>query len=482
MKPEPVIAQARVELPDPQDCTDSADTLAMIGALFDPLVRRGPGGTFEPALATAWTVSDDARRWHFKLREGVRFHDGSAFDSTAMVYSLERLKRPEIGATLGSPAVWRQYLEHASFEADGEHAVKVSLPEPIADLLDILCATVALPGPEADEDGFAARPVGTGAYRLESMEPGERIVMRANAEWYGGKPANPALTWQAIPDVDERLDALLTGRVAISSKVAGAKRLGELAQANRGRQDYLDPTAIIYLFNCQKGPCADKRVRRAMQMAVDRVTLAQSALDGAAYPLEGVFSPVHWGYVASESSASVPDRSLARELLRDAGYGDGLSLVVDCPVKLPDEALALSEALVEQMAGIGIEIRLNITEDRVRYAEKVRDKSIHEMCVFDSSPLSTFRVLYEKIDSRVAGAWWQGYSNPAVEAELDAARATPAASERLGHYQRAYELLRDDPPWLTVYNHRQTLASASPLPAGSVRFDGILDAARLPAL
>ena len=100
-----VIAQQKVALRDPQDCTDQADDLALLEAMFDALVRRGPDGRYKPALARDWTLSEDARRWTFRLKPGLKFHDGSPLDAAAMKFSIERMRRPDVGATLGAPAV-----------------------------------------------------------------------------------------------------------------------------------------------------------------------------------------------------------------------------------------------------------------------------------------------------------------------------------------------------------------------------------------
>ncbi len=97
------IAQARVVLDDPHACTDSGDVLTVFGALFDTLVKRDENGRYVPSLATSWTVSPDARTFTFRLREGVRFHNGDAFDSAAVKYSLERMARPDMGRRSARP-------------------------------------------------------------------------------------------------------------------------------------------------------------------------------------------------------------------------------------------------------------------------------------------------------------------------------------------------------------------------------------------
>ena len=221
----------------------------------------------------------------------------------------------------------------------------------------------------------------------------------------------------------------------------------------------------------------DPRLRRALNLAIDRHALIAEVLQGAGQPLEGFVSPVHFGAGVDGLDT---DTEEARRLMTEAGYPDGLTLAVDCPTRLPDEAELLTETLAQQLAGVGIALEVHRVEDRTAYAHQVRLKQIHDLCVFDSSPMSTFRVLKEKIDSRSAGFWWQSYRNPEVEALLDDAVATVELETRANLYRRCYGLLQQDPPWLTLYNHRQLIGLKGSHEGWSRRFDGLLDPRRLP--
>lgn len=471
------ILQSRLALVDPQDCTDNSDTLSLLEALFDALVRRGPDGRYRPALAESWTLSADARTWRFTLKPGLRFHDGSPLDAEAIAFSIRRMQRPEIGATLGAPAVWGQYLGGAEIAAPDPVTLTIETAAPCADLLDVLVSGYALPPHLADRPDFLDHPVGSGPYQFENQIAGEEIRMAANPDWWGGAPADRRLVWKCAPRSEERVRALAEGRAQIATRLdpAEAASLGDGVTVH----GYVDPTSVIYILNAAEGPFADPRVRRAVNLAVDRKALIDEVLGGAGTPLGGFVSAAHAG-AAPRPEDVVPDPQTARDLLAAAGHADGLSIGVDCPTKLPDEAEALTAALARQLAEIGISITVHLVEDRVAYAEQVRDKKIHDMCLFDSSPMSTFRVLYEKVDSRIRGSWWEGYSNEAVEGLLDRSRVTvdPAAREAL--HRQSYEALRADPPWLTLYHHGFSAAIAGAHPDWRMRADGILDVANLP--
>ncbi len=474
------IAQPRIAFDDPHACTDANDVLTVFGALFDALVRRGRDGAYEPALATSWTVSDDARVYTFALRRGVRFHDGEPCDAQAVRYCLLRMARPDMGATLGAPGVYSQYLKGMEVEVLDEAGIRVTLAHPIADLFDILAYghIVSPRAVEAAGDDLVRRAVGTGPYRLVVCEPDVRIEAVANPDHFDGPPAHDRIVWIKGETGASRVAMLEAGDADIANGLdpVAARRL---AAADFTVREFLAPTAIIYMFNASRGPLADPRLRLALNLAIDRDALVPRVLKGAGSPLHGFISPVHYGADRS-APPFAQDRDEARRLIAEAGHGGGLTLDVYCPTRLPDEAQALTAEVEAQLADLGIRFRIHLEADRTHYANQVRLKNIHDLCVFDSSPMSAFRVLHEKIDSRVKGAWWEGYANPQVERLLDEGRRTVDPAAREAVYRRCYRLLQQDPPWLFLYNHHRTIGLAGHHAGWTMRADGVLDVRRLP--
>lgn len=476
----PSIVQADVRLVDPHDCTDDPDKLAILDAVHEALVRRGPDGRWRPALAERWTVSGDARNWVFELRAGVRCHDGTTVDAEVVADSIMRMARPDMGATLGAPAVWAQYLSGARIAAVSGTSVRIDLDRPMADLLDVLGSGYVLSPRATGSPTDGSGPVGCGAYRIEDYEAGERLVLRADPGHYGGPAANPVLHWRRLAAPADRAAALAAGTVQSATGLGRGDTAALAGDPEVTLVEHLSPTAIIYLFNTARGPLQDARVRLALNLALDRQALVSTVLGGAGRPLSGFVSPVHFG-APEATGEDAPDRETARRLLREAGWGDGLTLDVTCPTSLPDEAEALTAAVAAQLAPFGVTFRVERVTDRTGYANRVRRKQIGDLCVFDSSPLSTFRVLYEKIDSRVAGSWWQGYRNPEVETLIDAARTTADDTARAAVLRQCHRLLRDDPPWLYLYNHLRYAGLAGRHDGWRMRADGVLDVRTLPA-
>ncbi|WP_102108967.1 ABC transporter substrate-binding protein [Oceaniglobus roseus] len=471
-----VIAQPRLGIHDPHDCTDANDELTILHAVYDTLVRR-VGQDFAPLLARDWQVSEDARTWTFRLVEGATFHDGTPCDAEAVRQNLCRMAREDKGYTLGAPAVWRQYLGGAEYELPDALTLKVTLAAPMADLLDVLeQGFIASPRAFAALDaGDLTAQVGTGPYRIERIAA-DRITAVRVERHFDGLPANPRLTWLLETDAATRQAMLADGRVQVANALgfAASDALGPM------RHVFLSPVAIIYLLNAAKGPLSDARTRRALSLAVDREALIDTVLAGAARPLRGFVSPNHFGAGTGEGARC--DRDTARALLAEAGHAGGLTLEVDCPTRLPDEAERLTAALADQLAEVGISLNVHIHPDREAYAHMVRRKEIRDLCVFDSSPMSTYRVLHEKIDSRIAGSWWQGYRNEGVEALIDRGRVTADRAERAEIWREAFAMLQDDPAWLTLYNPLKVIGIAGDHPDFAMPADGVIDVRALPRL
>lgn len=480
------LMQARLPLRDPHDCTDGADELALYRALYETLVGYGPGG-FRPRLARAWQVSPDARTWRFRLRPDTFFHDGTPCDAQAVATSLMRMARPDKGYALGSPAVWRAYLGDADIRVEDAERLTIRLGAPMADLLDILAQAFILSpaGLDALDAGRIVAAPGSGPFRLEEYGEGQLLLTRF-ADYRGRRPTNAAIRVLAEPDRARRLDALVTGAVQAASDLDPQASMG-LDGFGATRVESLTPVAIIFMMNAAQGPLSDPTLRRALSLAIDRGALLRGAAGGSGRVLTGIISPLHFGAPAIDDADHplhdpIHDPDQARALLAQAGHANGLALTLDTPTRLPDEAQALSEGLRAQLAQFGISLGIRIHAEREDYAHRVRRKEIGDLCVFDSSPLSTYRVLVEKLDARVRGAWWQGYASHDVEAAIDAGRAEPDETRRAAHYTRAFRLMQEDPPWLSLYNPTRITGLAGRHPAFRLPRDAVIDYAALPSL
>jgi peptide/nickel transport system substrate-binding protein len=340
----------------------------------------------------------------------------------------------------------------------------------MADLLDLL---VAMPiSPASALDNLPGEYTGSGPYKIVEQSEA-RLVVSAHEEYWGEPPQYREIHWIAEADPEVRVDAVLNGEAHIASGIGiqGRNRVDEEGGAETREWD--SGLAIIFMANSQEGPCRDRRVRQALNYAIDVDRIIAEIKQGAAKPLNGFLTPHHFGY-NPETPVYPYDPERARGLLAEAGYEDGLTLVFDIPATMPDEAPALARTMAEQYSEVGITLEIVEHQDRAAYSEMVREKDINDAAAFDSSPRSTYRVLMEKIHSGRRGPWWEGYSNVEVDSLIDTSQATIDSDERQAIYRRVYSIIRDDAPWIFLYRPTRYWAVSPTLSDWVPRADGLL--------
>ena len=375
------------------------------------------------------------------------FHNGDSLNANDVVATLNRVIDPSIGGAYGTQGVYASYLGTAKISALDDTRVRIVTHEPMADLLDLL---VAMPiSPESAIDDLPQELIGCGPYQVIDFHR-EEISLEAFSDYWRGEPPVKRVHWHAETDLELRVEALLSGEADIACGV-GLEGKSLIESSGKAEiRELQSGLCIIFMCNAQRGPCKDRRVRQALNYALDLNEVIKEVKGGAATPLNGFLTPYHFGY-DPETLVYSYDPGKARELLADAGYEEGLRLVVDIPSTMPDEAPKLAELMACHYSRVGISIEVVEHSDREAYALMVRDKEINDACCFDSSPRSTFRVLREKIHSGLKGPWWQGYTNEEVDNLIEKAQGTVNEHERREIYRHVYRRIRDDAPWIFLY-------------------------------
>jgi peptide/nickel transport system substrate-binding protein len=448
----------------------AANRLSLIFSVYEALIKTDAAGAYRPSLAESWSVTENARAWTFRLRKGVRFHNGEVLRADDVVATLGRVLDPSIGGAFGTQGVYLSYLGDAAISKVDDMTVRIITGEPMADLLDLL---VAMPISPASALGRLPREhVGSGPYRIREQSLG-MTVLEAFSGYWGEAPKYGQIRWLAEPDPGKRVNALLDGKADIIVGVEAEGRALILSSRSVSLREWDSGLCVIFMLNCFKGPCRDRRVRQALNCALDVDKIIADVKQGAAGRLNGYLTPHHFGY--DPGTAAYPHNSAkARALLAEAGYANGLKLVFDIPTEMPDEAPRLARGMAGQLAEAGISVEIVEHADRAGYSEMVREKRIHDACCFDSSPRSTFRVLREKIQSTLRGPWWQGYENETVNALIKQAQATLPDGERQAIYRRIYNLIRDDAPWIFLYRPTNYWGVGQSLKNWEPRADGLL--------
>jgi len=469
---EPVLTvmQSSVSIGDPHIASDSSNRLGILFSIYEALVKLDEDGDVQPSLAERWEVGEDARSWTFHLRSGVRFHNGEVLNASDVVATLGRVLDPAIGGSFGTQGVYISYLGTAEISAVDDTTVRIVTQDPMADLLDLLVAMPISPASELDK--LPGEYVGSGPYKI--AEQGDtRLALAAHDEYWGGIPDYREIHWIAEGDAEARVEAVLNGQADIASDIGiqGWRRINEDGRALAHEMD--SGLSIIFMANAFQGPLQDRRIRQALNYALDVDEIIAEIKDGAAKPLSGYLTHHHFGY-NPETPVYPYDPDQARALLSEAGYDDGLTLVFDIPMAMPDEAPELARMMVDQYSRVGITVELVEHHDRAAYSEMVREKRINDAAAFDSSPRSTYRVLREKLHSGLQGPWWEGYHNEEVDALIEEAQATVSDTERQAIYRRIYSIVTEDAPWIFLYNPTRYWGTGPTMPDWQPRADGLL--------
>ena len=315
----------------------------------------------------------------------------------------------------------------------------------MADLLDLLVAIPIMPANTLSLVPTAL--VGTGPYELTERSRQELLLVPFEQAVVRQPRFKEKVIFRAEPDMGRRITTLQMGEADL---ITNLDRAGSQRVAGNGKAtlEHVSNLCVAFLCNLQQGPCTDKPFRQALNYATNIEAMIERCHAGGAEPLNGPLTHLHFG-----CDRDLPpyryDPEKAKALLATSSAPK--KVTIDLPTTLPDEAPILGEMLKADLEAVGIEVELQFHEDRPAYAHMVKRKEIADICCFDSSPLSTYRVLREKMNSDVAGPWWQGYANPAVNQLLDKAAETIDDDAREAVYQEAYRLMHDDAPWIFLY-------------------------------
>jgi ABC-type transport system substrate-binding protein len=298
----------------------------VIEQVFDQLVRYTPGTTdVEPAIAESWTHDSEMRTWTFRIRRGVKFHDGTDCDAAAVVNAFERQrdpKHPHHFETEPYP-FWSDlmgYVAKVEQGAEGEVVFRLERPAPAFFLRALGVFSFSIPSPAAlskHGKAFDLNPVGTGPFAFASRQSGVEIVLRRNDGWWGGAPALKEIVYRRAGEGDARTQQLRAGQADLIDNVD----LVTLPQLER------DPAIVVvskpglhvaYLsMQNQQAPFNDARVREAVALALDKRRIVQAGWQGRAQP---AVTPVPPGIAgeANDLKDRVRDVAKAKALLMDA--------------------------------------------------------------------------------------------------------------------------------------------------------------------
>ncbi|RRH68366.1 hypothetical protein EG244_19305 [Falsigemmobacter faecalis] len=272
---------------DPHQATDNT-TISINDHIFEGLVALVEDGSFQPRLAESWTISDDQLTWTFKLRQGVKFSDGADFNAATVKTNIERIVDP----AFGSPGRARlNLLESTEVVDDYTVAFKTKVPWPA--LMDGLAGNstrILSPRVLGSDTDVNKTPIGTGPFMLESSRPNQGTTLVVNPGYWGDAPKLEKITITTVPDAAVRATLLQAGEIDLALKV-NPENVATL-EADPAISVAKSPStfSVFYMFNMREKPFDDPRVRKALNMAIDREAIVGSLLQGAGIVPRSIFA------------------------------------------------------------------------------------------------------------------------------------------------------------------------------------------------
>ncbi len=456
---------------DPATVEDG-DTIDMLQQVYEGLVAWNDKNEVIPMLAEKWVIGPDGTTYTFTLRKGVKFHNGKEMDSADVKWSLERAANPAIksavaGAYMGDIVGVKDVVDGKAKEITGittpdkyTVVIKIDKPRPyFLGKFTYLCAAI-LPKdgvPATANIAKAPEMIGTGPFTVQEFVPEQVVRLKAFKDYHGGAPKVDGIERPVVKDGVTRLAMYRTGEVDLVAlerqDVAGIKA----DPALKGQLRFFDRPAVHYVgLNPQKTPLfRDRRIRRAIAMAIDKDQLVNKLLDGQNTLANGVIPPGVMGH--RDKAAVLPyDVAGAKKILADAGYPEGKGLPTIelwCRDGRPDVKL-VTEAVSTQLAkNLNLKTKIVIKEWGA-YLE-ARNRSdipfFHMRWAADyldpENFVSFFFASYGP-ENRI------GYANPAVDALTSRADVMSNGEERLSLYHQAEDIALQDAVIIPIYFQR----------------------------
>ena len=432
---------------DPATAIDGPAAL-IARQVFDTLVQYREGGSdVEAGLATEWAVSRDGLAWTFRLRDGVRFHDGTPLTAAHAAASLERQVFPGHALAPSAPAVAPRLFRGApgvvkEIKALDARTLRIQLAQPYAPLPTVLGHAATGIGLPVPADGGGTRWIGTGPFAVAEVAPG-RIALDAQRGYWGGQPRLARVAFLAEPD----------GARALESRAIDVW-MPDAAPGRRPGAVSVPGWRIGFLaIQTERDPLSRRKARAAIAAAIDPARIG-AAVDPIAAPLASFVPPGVWGRGAG-SPVTQGDPAAARKHLAEAGLGRGLSSTL-LVVAGSEEQRRIAEALRASLAPAGIALQLQAV--KAGEIMGLAQNGEHRMVLMEAQaeggdphlllyPLST-----SEAATKGSRAWnLSFYRNPRLDDLLIRASQLSFRLERQRVYARAQQILAEDLPWIPLY-------------------------------
>ena len=462
-----VAQTADVDVIDPHRAT-AFHTQYVLEQIYGTLVEFDSKLDIAPGLASDWTFSKDLKTLKLKLRNDVHFHNGQQFTSNDVRASLVRILQPKTGAVGRSNLL----LIHRIKTPD-KYTVVLVLRQPNDAILAALATLYAsmLSASDIASGAFLKKPNGTGPFRFSSWTTGQSFNLVRNASYWGGKPPLAGVDFRVVPDETSIVAALQTGNVQL-----GVVTDPVVARQIHGLNVLRTPSLSYHalMLNDRRPPLNDKRVRLAIQAAVDRNQVLASAALGEGIVVGPITSPAYRS-LPNDRPYPKPNIAAAKNLLAQAGHSGGITLKTIVATGLYSTAVNEAQSLQAQLKQAGINLDLQVQEASTYVKSWLADDFDAAVALNGSSPDpdTTYTPYFTSTGSLKAQG---GLSSPKLDQLFAQGRQTADVPTRRKVYKEISEYLEDNAAWIWMfssYDYRVLASSVrnfKPMPNGSLKY------------
>jgi peptide/nickel transport system substrate-binding protein len=419
-----------------------------------------------PGLAQSWDIARDGLTYTFKLRPNVKFHDGTPLTAEAVRFCFERQMNDKgpYYATGTYPYVKGFLGNVAGVEVIDPLTVQIKLKAPLTPFLQYLAHhSLYIYSPEALKKfgkDIVKNPVGTGPFKLETWEPGVKVVLARNDQYWGGAPKLRQAIYVPIIEAQARLAAIKTGEIDLTMDVP-PDSLAELRKDGDVVVAETNSSAVWYVtLNTRHPILKDRRVRQALNYAINKDAIIRDILKGTAIVARGPMSPVYGPFYEENLQKYPHDLEKARALLKEAGYAGGFELTFLVPesgsgMQSPVEMATVIQA---NLAQVGVRAKIQTMEWGAYLKKYLEGPDMAEMS-WNPSIGDPDHMMYMLLSSdRFPPAFNAGfYQNDKVDDLLRKGRTTIDEKTRVPLYKEAQKLVVDDAPWIFVDHGKQVI-------------------------
>ena len=413
--------------------------------IFDPLVfRDGSTNELKPYLADEYSFIAN-NTWRFKIREGVKFHNGKDLTAHSVRFSILR----RINEEIGSPHR-KQWGPVVDVNVVDKYTVDIVCNSPFPTI------TAYMPILSIFEEGYysdnskeflALNPMGSGPFRLEEFKPDEVLKVVRNDDYWGQKPIIKRVEAPYIGESATRVAALLAGDISLTK--CDAQDFDRIDSSGVAKMTAIPGNRIVICcFNYEMEPFNNRKVRQAINHAVNQQEINEVYIKGSGELLGGPIPSTVFGHNPDLEPYEY-NPALAKQMLAEAGYPNGFKTRIEVVPQWMISGMEITQALVNYLREIGIEAEIEV-RDAGTLAGRITSRKAGPMYMLSWGGNSTFDS-DSYIGALLGKGAWSTSDIPEVDTLVAQSRATADSQERLGLFQKAGEVAREDAPWVFLH-------------------------------